>query len=551
MKKKIGIVLLVAIASLLILGFTKDYYFKINKSFDVFGAVFREVTTNYVLEIDPEILIKGAIQGMLSTLDPYTEFYDIQDREDFDILTSGTYTGFGISISNIDSMLTVTQVRDGYSAFDEGIRIGDRICYVDDEYVLYKDYQDIRDFLKGDAGSKSNLRIIRDGNPDTLDFSLVRKSISLDNIGYYEILDDNTGYVKLERFNKTAAQDFRYALNELKRRGKLNSLIIDLRDNPGGLLEPAVQICDMFLPNGSLIVSTRGRDDEELYTYKSTSNPVEPDLPLVLLINENSASASEIIAGTLQDYDRAVIVGKRSYGKGLVQSILPMPYNGNLKITTAKYYIPSGRCIQRIKFAEKYIGNEKSGVSDSPDSTVFYTANGRKVFESTGINPDTTGERQVYAEVIADLYGNFHFFKFSNLYSSKLSKLPENFSADDKLFKQFIDYLNKQDYSFKSESDLIIDRISDLAKESGFSANFDKSLNSLRKSLAKEEEGILEKSKVDILMYLDYEIKSRFNSERDMFAAFMNIDNDLILARKILKSDSYSKILMTVKSKDF
>ena len=523
------------------LGFTKDYYFKINKSFDVFGAIFREVNTNYVLEIDPEILIKGAIQGMLATLDPYTEFYDIEDMEDLDLLTSGTYTGFGISISNIDSMLTITQVRDGYSASEQGIRIGDRICYVDDEYVLYRNYADIKDVIKGTSGSKSTFKIVRDNNPDTLEFELTRKQISLENITYFDLIDSTTGYIKLDRFNKTAAQDFRFALNDLRRRSKLQSLIIDLRDNPGGLLEPAVQICEMFLPSGSVIVSTRGRNNEELYTYQSMSQPIEPDLPLVVMINENSASASEIIAGAMQDYDRAVIVGRRSYGKGLVQTILPLPYKSSLKITTAKYYTPSGRCIQRIKFGEKY--QENSKVSDSPDSTVFFTENGRKVFESTGINPDTSALQHTYSEIIGDLYTGFRFFKYANRYTSRLHKLPDNFSIDDKIFNDFVKYLEENEYAFKSESDVILDRIKDLAKESGYSANFDKSVIALRKSLESEEKNILVKNKEDILKYLDFEIRSRFISEREMFSRLMTIDNDLKLSKSILKTKEYKRIL--------
>jgi carboxyl-terminal processing protease len=370
---------------------------------------------------------------------------------------------------------------------------------------------------------------------------LTRKQISLENITYFDLIDSTTGYIKLDRFNKSAAQDFRFALNDLRRRSKLESLIIDLRDNPGGLLEPAVQICEMFLPSGSVIVSTRGRNNEELYTYNSMSQPIEPDLPLVVMINENSASASEIIAGAMQDYDRAVIVGRRSYGKGLVQTILPLPYKSNLKITTAKYYTPSGRCIQRIKFGEKY--QEKSKVSDSPDSTVFYTENGRKVFESTGINPDTSAEQRIYSEVIGDLYTGFRFFKFANKYSSGLEKLPDNFKNDDKLFNDFVKYLDENDYSFKSESDAILDRIKELAKESGYSANFDKSVVALRKSLESEEKNILVKNKEDILKYLDFEIRSRFISEREMFTRLMTIDNDLKLAKNILKTNEYKRIL--------
>lgn len=548
MVKRIGIISALIIGLFLILGFTKDYYFKINKSFDVFGAIFREVTTNYVLEIDPEILIKGAINGMLATLDPYTEFYDVSDQDDFDILTSGTYTGFGISISNIDSLLTITEVRDGYSASEQGIRIGDRICLIDSIDVLYRNFNDVKELFKGTSGSKSVFGILRDGNPDTLRFELVRKQILLENISYYDMLDGSTAYIKLDRFNSTAAQDFRFALNELKNNNAMKSLIIDLRDNPGGLLEPAVQICELFLPAKSVIVTTRGRNGEELYSYNSSSNPVEPDLPLVVLINENSASASEILAGALQDYDRAVIVGKRSYGKGLVQSILPLPYKGNLKITTAKYYTPSGRCIQRIKFGEMYQAASK--VSDSPDTTIYYTKNKRKVFESTGILPDTGAIKKPYSEIISELYVKFKFFNFANHYTSNLNKLPNNFKADEKLFAEFVKYLDDLDYSYQSESEIILDRINAIAKESGYSKNFDKSINNLKKSLELEEKDIMSNNKSDILKYLDFEIRSRFLSEHDLLSRLLTIDDDLELAKKILQKGEYVKILSPISRND-
>ncbi|MFA5511436.1 MAG: S41 family peptidase [Candidatus Kapaibacterium sp.] len=541
MKKKIGIFLIVIVFAAILTGFTKDYYFKINKAFDIFGAVFRELTSNYVLEIDPEILVKGAIKGMISTLDPYTEFYDMENKEDFDILTSGTYTGFGISISNIDSILTITHVRDGYSARENGLRIGDRIFSVDNDTLYYREYDSIRDILKGEAGTKSEFRILRDGLADTLKFKLTREQILLDNISFYDVLDNNIAYIKLERFNKTAAQDFRFALNDLKSKSKLSSLIIDLRNNPGGLLEPAVQICEMFLPTGSLIVSTRGRNDEELYTYTSSSNPIEPDLPLIVLINENSASASEIIAGALQDYDRAVIIGKRSFGKGLVQSIMSLPYKGNLKITTAKYYIPSGRCIQRIKFGLQH--QSESKVSDSPDSTVFFTKNGRKVFESTGINPDTSTSHEYLSAVVEDLHSSLMFFRFANYFTSKMISLPENFKIDDKIFNEFLKFLDEKDYAYESESEKILKRIDEISEQSKYSKSFEKSLISFKKSLKDEEKDLLTSNKKEISDLLEFEIKSRFLSEKELFKNLMAIDNDLVISKHVLLNNLYDEIL--------
>jgi carboxyl-terminal processing protease len=547
MRKKILIFLILGIISLLFIGFTKDYYYKVNKSFDLFGAIFREVTSNYVLEIDPEILMKGAIKGMLSTLDPYTEFYDATDQENFDLLTQGAYTGFGISLANIDSILTITEVRDGYSASELGLRIGDNICKIDSFDVKVNNYVEVLNYIKGENTKKALFYVLREGISDTLKFELTKTQILLENVKFYDIFENSIGYIKLEHFNKTAAQDFRFALNNLKKRVELSSLIIDLRDNPGGLLESAVQICEMFLPYGSVIVKTKGRNNEELYTYQSSSNPIEPTLPLVILINEGSASASEVIAGALQDYDRAVIVGKRSYGKGLVQSILPLPYNSNLKITTAKYYTPSGRCIQRIKFGEAYYDNSK--VSENLDTTIYYTANGRKVFESTGIHPDTSLTIDYYSDIFTDLLSKFYLFKFGNFYTGKLDSLPHNFKADDKLFNKLTDFLKTQNYNFVSRSAIYLNELDSISKHSKYSESFTKNLKNLKKSVEIEEKDLLKHNKEDILKYLDIEIRSRFTNNKEIERLMLGNDEIFNLSKNIIKSGAYSKILTIDKTK--
>lgn len=290
-----------------------------------------------------------------------------------------------------------------------------------------------------------------------------------------------------------------------------------------------------------LIVSTRGRNDEELYTYTSSSNPIEPDLPLIVLINENSASASEIIAGALQDYDRAVIIGKRSFGKGLVQSIMSLPYKGNLKITTAKYYIPSGRCIQRIKFGLQH--QSESKVSDSPDSTVFFTKNGRKVFESTGINPDTSTSHEYLSAVVEDLHSSLMFFRFANYFTSKMISLPENFKIDDKIFNEFLKFLDEKDYAYESESEKILKRIDEISEQSKYSKSFEKSLISFKKSLKDEEKDLLTSNKKEISDLLEFEIKSRFLSEKELFKNLMAIDNDLVISKHVLLNNLYDEIL--------
>lgn len=542
MKKKYIYIISILIFVVLLFGFTKDYYYKLNKSFEIFGSVIKALNETYVLELDPELLVKEAIRGMLSTLDPYTEYYDASEQDEVDLLTDGTYTGFGISLSNIDSMLTITNLLDNYSAQLAGLRIGDRIVKIDGTNVLYRNYDDVRYLFKGEAGTKSNLLIMRDGNPDTLEFELTRKKIQLKSVSYYAMLDSNTAYIKIEQFKKDLIIEFKNALAELKRKNNLKSLIIDLRDNPGGFIGASVDICELFLPKNSVITTTRGREESNVYEYKTSFDPIEPNLPLAVLINKNTASASEIVAGALQDYDRAVIIGQRSYGKGLVQTVLEQPYNGNIKITTSKYYTPSGRCIQRLKFGQKY--QDKSIVEDSPDTNIYYTKNGRKVYEATGINPDTLVENKLLSEILSDMYNKYLFFKYANLYTSKLNDLPKNFKADDKLFEKFQKFLTNNEYEFQSNVEYIFDEFKKITeKNKNYSKNFDINIKSIQKELKNENLNLLKQNKNDILKYLDFEIKARFYSEKELITLYNSVDNELEVAKFILQKDIYKRIL--------
>ncbi len=349
-------------------GFTANDYYKINKSFDIFGALFREVAANYVLEIDPEILIKSGIEGMLATLDPYTEFYDDANEDDLELLTNGTYTGFGFTVANIDSLLTIISLREGNSAFANKLRIGDKIYSIDSTVVLHMDIDNLKKYTRGKSGSKALVKILRDGIKDTLSFTLTRENINLPNVTYSGFMKNNIGFIKVERFSKNTALDVRLAINSLRSQNKLSGLVIDLRDNPGGLLAAAVSLCEIFVPKGSLIVSTKGNSPNFNNEYRSMMDPSEPDLPLAILINESSASASEIVAGAIQDLDRGLVIGRRSFGKGLVQSIIDLPYKTSLKITTSKYYTPSGRCIQKIKYGDLY---SKKEIKENTDTTIF------------------------------------------------------------------------------------------------------------------------------------------------------------------------------------
>ncbi|MCW8824778.1 MAG: S41 family peptidase, partial [Ignavibacteriaceae bacterium] len=358
MKKKLKWILGFLFIGILVTGFYPgrgDIYFEISKNLDLLGRVYKEIAFNYVDQVDPEKFLRAGIQGMLSSLDPYTIFIDEKKIEDIDLITNGKYGGVGISIGIRGDDVTVVEVMDGYAAQRQGIRIGDIIIEAGGKKISPKNIDEISSLVKGEPGSTVELKVIRNELQDTIQFNLVREEVLVKNVTYSGFYPENSNnvYLKLSNFSRSASDEIKKTIKELKDQKQINSIVFDLRGNPGGLLDIAVDICDKFLPRDQLVVSTRGRDSSSVKKYFSQEEPiVNNDVKIILLINGGSASASEIVAGALQDHDRAVILGTKSFGKGLVQTITPLSYNTSLKITTAKYYTPSGRCIQRIDYSE-------------------------------------------------------------------------------------------------------------------------------------------------------------------------------------------------------
>ncbi|MGA2298961.1 MAG: S41 family peptidase, partial [FCB group bacterium] len=482
--KVLLIIFFLITGSLVLSASNDDYYFKINKSFEIFGAVIRELSSNYVDEIDPEDMIDDGIDGMLKNLDPYTTYIDNKDNEDLDIITNGSYSGLGITVSIRDSMLTIIDIHDGFSAQRNGVRIGDRIYKIDSVNLLHQSTDELRKYTRGKPGTTVILWVIRNGMKDTIAITLQREEIKINNVSYSGMINDSVGYIKLDRFSRFSAEEVRNALNELKRNDKFHCLILDLRDNPGGLLESAVAISEIFLKSGSPIVSTKGRNHKEERMYRSVLPPVDKDTRLAVLINRMSASASEILAGAIQDLDRGIIVGERSFGKGLVQTIFDLPYNNSLKITTAKYYTPSGRCIQRLDFHNKV----KSNI-DKSDS-IFHTKNGRIVIESNGIMPDSLVNEKPFSDFTKQLLRDDVFFDFANDYSSELKKLPEGFQVNPKLISLFKDYINKKNKKYDTPLRAKILELEKLAKEENVSQKMYKEIENLKNNSSKENEEI-------------------------------------------------------------
>ncbi|MEK6566071.1 MAG: S41 family peptidase, partial [Bacteroidota bacterium] len=357
MKRRNVIYVSVLVAGFLMLGFSgnadNDLFLRINKGIDVFGKVYKEIAINYVDDVDPDRFMRAGIDGMLKTLDPYTVYIGEKESDELDLVTTGKYGGVGITIGNRDGMITVISLMEGFSAARQGIEVGDRIVDVDGKRVVGSSLEDVRQLVRGAPGTEVRVKIEREGAIEPLEFALMREEIPVRNVTYTGYVEKGLGYIRLERFSRTAGDDLRNALKDLRVTGELKGLVLDLRDNPGGLLDIAVETSAKFLAESSLVVSTRGRRGDADRKYYSTEKPMLVDVPLVVLVNRGTASASEIVSGAIQDLDRGVIVGSRTFGKGLVQTITRLSDNSSLKITTARYYTPSGRCIQEIDYSHR------------------------------------------------------------------------------------------------------------------------------------------------------------------------------------------------------
>ena len=511
-----------------------DLFLKINKSIDVFGRVYKEVATSYVDDIDPEKFMQAGIEGMLGTLDPYTVYIDKENGDEVELLTNGKYGGVGVTIGLRDGAVRVISVMDGYSAQRQGILPGDRFVKIDGTDVAGKKPDEIRNLTRGDPGTEVKVIVEREGEAKQLEFVLVREEIQMKNVTYAGMLEDGVGYIRLERFSRRAGDEVRQAIKEMKLNGDLKGVVLDLRGNPGGLLDAAVDVVGKFVPRGSMIVSTRGRRPDAEKKYFSTEEPVAPSVPLVVLTDRNSASASEIVAGSLQDLDRALIVGTRTFGKGLVQTILPLNYGAQLKITTARYYIPSGRSIQEID----YIHRDKNGVfSITPDSLrkEYKTARGRKVFELGGIAPDSTVEPADPGPMVRELQRKSMFFRFANRYVAE-HKADSSGVVTDDVLTAFRTFLEKEKFDFQEETEKKVGDLRQIAEKSHYSNEVIADLDRLATALVKEKARGFDRYADHIRNELTIELGARLRNDRGRIEASFKSDTQLRTALGLLQN---------------
>jgi carboxyl-terminal processing protease len=521
-----------------------DIYDRINKNMDVFGKVYKEVALNYVDEIDADKFVKAGIEGMLGTLDPYTTYYDENSKDQIDLITAGKYGGIGVTIGVRDSTFTITDVMNGYEAQKKGLRIGDKIIELDGKDLRGVKYESTRLMVRGPVGTNLNVKIDREG--EILNFDLTRQEIILKVVSYYGMLEPSTdgiGYIRLDRFTNNALSEVENAIKTFKAGGNFNGLVLDLRNNGGGLLDAAIGILNKLVDKNSLLLITKGKDIASEKKYFSSEEPLVPkNVPVVVLTNENTASASEIVAGAVQDLDRGVIVGTKSFGKGLVQQFRDLTNDKQMKITTSKYFTPSGRWIQQ----KDYFQENKFGVfleKDKYNQSEFKTLNGRTVYAKGGIAPDV----EVKVEGLSDLYyallSKDMFFKYANDYLAKNPGL-KTFKPTDDIFTDFKEFMKIRNFEYVSNADKKIDDLRKLTEGKNFSSNIADYLNKIQSEVETEESTEVENAKEEIKKAITEEINKRLINEKEQIAATFEFDKQLQEAIAIIKNQAqYNQLL--------
>lgn len=527
-------------------GSTGGNEFEINKNLDIFFSSLKELDAHYVDEIDPEKLIQTGIDAMLRELDPYTTFIPESDLGNYDFQTTGKYGGIGAVIRKIDNFVTVIDPYVDFPAYNAGLRAGDKILRIDSEDVEGRSSNYLSKKMRGAPGTPVTLSVLSPGKKESKIVTITRGKIQVPSIDFSGIVEGDVGYVRLGQFTRQASNELRNEINQLKSAGA-KKLVFDLRGNPGGLLSEAVAITNLFIPRGKEVVSTRGRLSEWQKTYKTKRGADFPKIPLVVLINGSSASASEIVSGAIQDYDRGVVIGQQSFGKGLVQTTRGLPYKNKVKITTAKYYIPSGRCIQAIDYSEKGSG----GSTKIPDSlrSSFKTANGRTVLDGAGIDPDIEVEDRSLARVAIALQNANLIFHFANDYVFRNPKAsaatkPRSFQLSDKDFEAFKLFVRDADYEYQTRGELSLERLLDDAKEEGFKPSIESEVDRLEQLLLIEKGKDLDRFKEDVVFLLEQEIIGRYFFRNGRQEA--NLDKDPVILEAVKLVKDASKISKTL-----
>jgi carboxyl-terminal processing protease len=520
----------------------KDDFFEIAKQVEIFTTLFKELNKNYVDETNPGDLMDKAIKGMLASLDPYTVYFNEQDVVKFKINNTGEYTGIGASVTRKEDKLIIREPYKNFPADKAGLKAGDEIIQIGD--ILLSDFKDdASQLFRGAKNTKVDVKYIRQGKTNSAQILL--DEVAIKSVPFFGKIDDKTGYIVLSHFNQKASQETKEALEQLKREGA-DRIILDLRGNPGGLLNEAVSICNLFVPKNEIIVTTKSKIEKHNNTYKTSREPVDTEIPLVILVNGKSASASEIVSGALQDLDRAVVIGSRSFGKGLVQRPVDLTYGTQLKVTISRYYTPSGRCIQALDYAHK----DKNGVATKTEAknyNAFKTRKGRTVYDGGGIQPDIELEETKTSPITEALLKNDGIFNYATSYYYKNpnlgNQIPTFSDADFQDFKQF---LKAQKFSFDTETELALKNTLALAKKEKVDESISSEYQQLLTALQKSEENSLDKNQKEIKNLIIDEIIKRYQYQEGLYQYYLKNNSEIKKATNVLSNSAEYKSILKI-----
>lgn len=543
--KAVIIVLAFVLLGLTTQSFT-DNYFEIAKNLDIFATLFREVNTYYVDETKPGDLVKKGIDAMLESLDPYTNYIPESEIEDYRYMTTGKYGGIGALIRKKGEYIAIAEPYEGSPAQKADLRAGDIILEVDGKSVKNKNTDDLSKLLKGSPNTQIKVLVKREGEEKPIEKVITREEIKVKNVPYYGMVNSEIGYVVLTQFTEDASRNIKDGLKELKEKNpNLKGIILDLRGNPGGLLHEAVNLSNIFVDKGTLVVSTKGKLAESQKEYKALDVCLDPSIPVAVLVNRGSASASEIVSGSLQDLDRAVVLGQRSFGKGLVQNTRPLSYNTQVKITTAKYYTPSGRCIQALDYTHR---NDDGSVGHVPDSLIkeFKTKSGRSVYDGGGVRPDIQMKARTSSKIAISLEIKEMFFDYATQYRIKHATIdsPDKFRLSDAEYQEFVKWLDGKDFDYTTETEKELDELKKIATKEKYLDKVQKEFDALKSTLAHNKTEDLQLFKSEIKELLEREIVTRYYFQKGKIQHALSVDEEVKKAIEILSDkEQYNNIL--------
>lgn len=544
--KRIGIFILLVGASFSLWSFTADY-FQISKQLEIFASVYREVNTYYVDEINPGKLLKTGVDAMLRTLDPYTNFYTESEIEDYKIEhVSADYGGIGISSLRVGDSVFVYDVYEGYAAQRADVRAGDVILSANGKSLKGLTGDQIDDLMKGQSGTAVTLVLSRTGETQTIEKTITREEIKVKNVSYYGMINDSTGYIKLDKFLQDCFKETHDALVDLQKNPKMTQLVFDLRGNGGGLLEESVRILNLFIQKGQLLVTQKGRIAGSNNTYKTEAEPIAPELRIAVLVDKNSASASEITAGNFQDVDRGVVVGQRSYGKGLVQQTRPLTFNCQMKLTVAKYYTASGRCVQTKIYT--HTSSETSAYEEVADSLIkpFKTKNGRTVFDGSAVYPDVFVTLKDTSNIAKGLYRKMVLFDYASYYRTKHNAIDSTgeFKLTDADYNDFVNFVLAKNFDYSTQTELAFNDLLETSKRDKYYASASKEIDFLGDKLKHDRKADLIAAKEEIKALLEKEIVGRYYFQSGKNRFMMKNDPVLLQALSTISNPTlYNSIL--------